>query len=432
VTAELQQVAAFRADVPLPDAETVERAYRRATRARSRPRLARQLPLAFAAAALLAAGSYAAVKDAPWWQDAPPPVDPQAVVAVARDNMPASVDVASARTVARDGRAALVAVPLDASGYCVIPALDGKATLGAQCTYQVRYPMRGDDDILTSATQPAAPGRAAAWLVYGRVTDPRAARLDLGAFTVELARGGFFVAEVPAGRWSSLAGTANDGRVLDASGTSLRDGCVSWGPAPAGQTQARSLWSDETRGSCTPQQPPVRPSVDLAHARRLFAVTLRQDYSIWKAGETVSVLTAPDSRGVTCGLVAGSAAPAPGSPFDLIGGTCAGHSTQPLDVGLGATLVHDGGSAVYAWDVGGAIRPGLDVARLELQSDAGSTPIASGGGYFFGQLPATTPGPRVGNVPLPPGRWVLVAYDAGGREVARVDLNELERRATPH
>ncbi|MGN6798656.1 MAG: hypothetical protein ACTHKS_10935 [Gaiellaceae bacterium] len=51
---------------------------------------------------------------------------------------------------------------------------------------------------------------------------------------------------------------------------------------------------------------------------------------------------------------------------------------------------------------------------------------------FFAQLPATTPGPRVGNVPFPAGPWTLTGYDANGREVQHVDLNALYTRLSPH
>ena len=74
----------------------------------------RWLVLGLAVLVLVTAGAtFAAVHGLPWWESGAPPIDPQAVVAVARDNMPANVDTTRARTVADTGGAALVAVPLD-------------------------------------------------------------------------------------------------------------------------------------------------------------------------------------------------------------------------------------------------------------------------------------------------------------------------------
>ncbi|MEJ7655213.1 MAG: hypothetical protein WKH64_18715 [Chloroflexia bacterium] len=62
--------------------------------------------------------------------------------------------------------------------------------------------------------------------------DAQARELDLGAFTVPLRPGGFFLANVPEDRWKHLANTAGEGRIVDASGAAIRTGCVNWGPSP--------------------------------------------------------------------------------------------------------------------------------------------------------------------------------------------------------
>src|SRR5438270_1947710 len=150
MTDELTLLAEFRADVPFADPATTARIYREATLSRSRSRSSRRrlirrnrLTLALAATALvLAAAAVAAVKEVPWWQEGPPPVDPHAVASVAADNLPANVAVANARTVATAGDAALVAVPLGKTGYCLIPTLGGRGNLGAQCQYRVTDPER--------------------------------------------------------------------------------------------------------------------------------------------------------------------------------------------------------------------------------------------------------------------------------------------------
>ena len=443
----LEVLDEFRSEVPPADDAAVERALARiATGAptRSRSRLGRfarrqRLTLVIALAALLlAAASVAAVKEGPWWQGGRPPVDPRAVASVARDNMPASVKTADARTVVTSGDAALVAVPLNATGYCLIPALHGRGTLGAQCEYQVRNPERGDDDRSISVTRRASGADPATWLVYGRVTDPRAARIDLGPFALDLATGGFFLAEVPAADWSPLSGSVTRGSILDGSGGVLRRGCVNWAVAPVGTARDGEypvpLWSESNGGKCSVQKPPVLPTVDLGAAKKLFDVTLTQNYGVWKEGQTVTFEAAPRSDGTSCLVARGPQASGTGFALSSGCGAASGGTTaeHPIDVGIGAGLTHVDGKPVYTWDASGAVAPDSKIAKLELRSNGETTPVAFAGGFFFAQFPVTTPGPQRGAVSMPPGEWLLVGLDATGDQVAQVDLVALYRHATPH
>jgi hypothetical protein len=423
MTDDLDLLRSFRAEVPLPDAATTERvrslvAGRPRRVARVRPRLA----LALAVAALaVATGAVAAIQEGPWWNGGSPPVDPQAVASVARDNLPAKTDLSRARTVARDGEAALVAVPIQESGYCLIPTLDGRGDLGAQCEYQVRNPEAGDDDRLVSLPH-VSPAGDRSWLVYGRVTDPRAAAVDLGALTVKLEPGGFFVALVPAGDWARLSGTANRGTIEDGSGASLRSGCVNWGTAPGDGAQGDiTLWTD-AKGPCRPlPSPPAMPTLSYSDAQTLFAVTLVHPYSIWKAGDTIRFERVRSTAGAECVVaVADGFHPAHGGDCTRPAGA------QALSPQLDAQLVHDGGERAYVWSVEG--RAAANVARVELRSPSGTVSIAFAGGYFFAQLGPTTPTADH----FPPGPYVLIAYDAGGAAVASVDLNEELAQAQPH
>jgi hypothetical protein len=429
----------FRDDVPLPTDELTQRIYERLAQPSSTRRRLRVTVAVAVSALLLTAAAIAAIKEVPWWQDGAPPVDPEAVASVARDNMPANVDVHRATTVATAGDAALIAVPLGASGYCLIPALDRRATLGAQCDYQVADVEHGRDDRTVSATRSGSTAAPARWIVYGRITDPRAEKLDLGAMTVDLTAGGFFLAEVPKEKWETLSGSANGGAIIDGAGDVLRRGCVSWGPAPSASAGADgsshgNLWSESSGGACRPGQIPQPATIDLAHARKLFDLTLTQNYSVWKAGQTVSFAAAPASDGTTCVVVV-----FPPPPFTAAQGCtgttirAVGSARRAIDVGLGAQLAHAAdGTPYYAWDISGSIDPAKRITKLELRSSTGTTAVTLRGGFFFAQLPETTTGPWVGTVPLPPGPWLLVGYDAAGNEVARVDLVELHRNASPH
>jgi hypothetical protein len=442
----LQLLDEFRSEVPAADDATVERVLARITAgapARRRSPLQRfgrrqRLTLVIALAALLlAAASVAAVKEGPWWQSGGPPVDPQAVASVARDNMPASVKLADARTVVTSGDAALVAVPLNATGYCLIPAIGGHATLGAQCEYQVRNPERGDDDRTISVTRRAAGSDPAAWIVYGRITDPRATHIDLGPFALDLATGGFFLGEVPQGEWSRLSSSATSGAILDHSGGVLRRGCVNWAAAPVGATKDGEypvpLWTESTGSKCNVQKPAVLPTVDLGTAKKLFDVTLTQNYSIWKAGQTVTFEAAQRSDGTSCLVATGPEAVGGVNFSNGCGADNASTSPQhPINVGIGAGLTHVDGKAVYTWDISGGVDPGSRIVKLELHSDSGTTPVSFAGGFFFAQFPVTTPGPQKGTVSMPPGKWLLLGLDAAGNQVAHVDLVASYRQATPH
>jgi len=446
--ATMQLLAEFRSEVPVPDSEATNRAYRRivgsARVAGPKPTFRRliarrRLTAALVLGALVFTAAGVAAVTAPWWQSGGPPVDPQQVVAVARDNLPAHVDVARARTVVTAGNAALVAVPLDATGYCLIPAIDGQATLGAQCEYQVTDPQSGDDDRTISVTRHASGDTRAAWIVYGRITDPRATQIDLGPFSLDLAAGGFFLGQVPQAQWAQLSGSATSGAILDGSGAVLHRGCIDWASEPVGGATAGDgeyplpLWNASTGGTCARQRPPAQPVIDLSRATKLFDVRLIHDDGPWKAGETITMERAPRSDGTTCLVASG-----PGNHGEGRGGeftnacaaTAGATSTQPISVTFGATLTHLDGKAAYVWEISGTTEP--QIAKLELRSDTATTSVPSGGGFFFAQLPTTSPGPQKGTVTMPPGKWLLVGLDITGRQVAQVDLPAARRQATPH
>ena len=58
------------------------------------------------------------------------------------------------------------------------------------------------------------------------------------------------------------------------------------------------------------------------------------------------------------------------------------------------------------------------IVRVELSSRRGSTELAVGNGHFLGQLPE---GGSPGTFP-PEGPYVVVGYDAAGKEVASFEF----------
>ena len=401
---------------------------------RRRSRQHRMLTIAFLVVAALSGGAWAAATQTPWWQSGGAPIDPAAVASVARDNMPATVDIFRARTVAKDGDAALVAVPLDLTGYCLIPTLGGRGDLGAQCEYQVTNPQQGDDDRLESYAQPAGRPGGPAWIVYGRITDPRAAAVELGSFTLTLQPGGFFLGIVPQAKWPALDGTANPGMILDASGATVRTGCVNWGASPTDSKVAGSdtpLWQDD--GSpCRPVRTPVAPTLDYGSAKPLFDVTLHADFSVWKTGMTITFWQAPASNGEQCVLPGPTTGPDkwPGLTGDCQTPSTTWPATAPtIHAGLGAQLTHVDHKPAYIHETEGRVDPSAGIVRIALHSPSGDTPVSFGSHYFFVQIPGTS---ATADALPDSGPLILIGYDASGHEVASVDLNALNDSFQPH
>jgi len=379
---------------------------------------------AVAAAALLGVGgaAIAAVTEAPWWQDAAPPVNPRIVDRQLKDldDLPAGADRSRARTVAEVEGAALVAVPLGQTGYCVIPSLPGSPDIGFSCQFQAA-------DELRSYAQSRSRG-VPRWILYGRIVDARAAALDLSTaagvrFRVPLKRGGFFLADVPQSRWAALSGGAGEGQIVDASGGTLRTGCVNWGPSPESSAAGRArypFWRDGS-GECRAEPVPSLPTVDLSRAQKLVELRLTRDFSIWKSGTTIALWRAPAS-GLECVYVA-AASPAPS-------GKSQGPPSGPGSCGMPvderrAAAAHPFDSVSFSSGglLTGHVDPASGIARVDLHSGDGSRVLAFDNDYFLGQLPDDGSG-RSGSVVVGVGR--------AGEEVARVDLDELRARATPH
>jgi hypothetical protein len=399
---------------------------------RTRPLWCRRWALAVAAGTLmLAAGAgIAAVTVEPWWEDAPPAVNPKVVdwqlAPGDGTGFPATADRSRARTVAKEDGAALVAAPIGRGGYCVIPSLPGSPNLGFSCVYQL------DDEFRSYARPPSA--GTPRWIVYGRITDPEAATLDLSEaagvpFEVALQRGGFFLANVPEGRWNELSGQAGRGRILDASGQTLRSGCVNWGPSPhrSGAGLGRYAFWSESDGPCRPRPLPVRPRIDLDRAKRLVSLTLTSEYSIWEKGTVVAVWRAPTQGGGECVYVA-PASPRPTGVSQRLPsgpGSCRTAAPQrpPSEKPFGSMMF----SVDSAGLLMGEVSPASGIVRVELRAGNHATELPFSNGYFLGQLPE---GGSPGTFP-PGGPFTIVGYDAAGEKIGSIDLEEFHRQATP-
>jgi hypothetical protein len=420
--------------VPAPDAgphESWADVLHRSGVARERRRRRVLLAAALAGLVLATGAALAAVAEVPWWEDAAPPVNPKVLdwqLAPPADGtaFPPRADRSRARTVATEDGAALVAAPVGQGGYCVIPSLPGDPDLGFSCVYQL------SDEFRSYARPPSA--GTPRWIIYGRITDPDAATLDLSEaarvpFEVELQRGGFFLANVPEGRWDELSGRAGEGRILDASGETLRTGCVNWGPSPHAPAAGLSRWGfwSEGREPCLPQPVPTRPKVDLDKARKLVALRLSADFSIWTKGTTVAVWRAPTLDGNECTFVA----PASPRPSGVSEGVPGGPSICGPPASRRLPSEDPFGTMSFSVAGGGLIEGEVDrssgIVRIALRSRTGSTTLPFNNGHFLGQLPED--GSR-GEFPRG-GPFVLVGYDAAGKEVARADLEKRYAQGSP-
>lgn len=415
--------------VPQLGVSVASREHERATRFRLRRH--RWIAAATATTLLLAAGAaVAAVAGVAWWEDAAPPANPGVVdwqLAAPADGslFPPPADRSRARTVAETAGAALVAAPVGGTGYCIIPSLPGSPSIGFSCTYQL-------SDEFRSYARPNSAGTPQ-WIVYGRITDPQAATLDLSPaagvpFEVRLHTGGFFLAHVPQSRWNALSETAGEARILDASGTILRSGCVSWGPAPysprAGLTR-HAFWTDGKRG-CRPAQPPTSPAtIDVSSAEKLVELTLRGRHATWKEGTAIAVWRAPQKDGSVC--VFESVASPPPTAFSgdnpPAGSIACGRGLTNIPPGkklaVGFSSTRDQGDA-YTWMVQGRVDPAAEVSRLEIRTPSETVPVAFSNDYFLAEL-----GTSAASDELPAGPHVLVAYDANGEEIATERLEQL-------
>jgi hypothetical protein len=362
---------------------------------------------------LIGAGTVAAATQAPWWDNAAPPVNPWVVnrqLAPQIDqSFPPTADPARARTVAELDGATLVAAPVgNKDGYCLIPALPGSADIGFSCEYQLT-------DEVRAYARPAPDPR---WIIYGRFTDERAATLDMSdavgaSLRVTLQPGGFFIAELPKDRWSALDNGAGSAVVLDSNGKTLASVCLNFGPSPSSADAGQTRWASPLNaGGCVSTKPiPMAPV--LSKARKLVELKLHYDHGTFTAGTTIALYVSPN-RGsdTTCRVIAPVPMPTDGRPGGAgsCGATKQTSAQHPLNVMSSSALDHGN----YDHLVTGQVDPSLDAVRVEVQVDGATTALALANDNFIGEL-APTDSTRIKDA-------FVVAYNTAGTEVARQKL----------
>ena len=96
---------------------------------------------------------------------------------------------------------------------------------------------------------------------------------------------------------------------------------------------------------------------------------------------------------------------------------------RPIITGMSSTRE---GPGRYSVLVRGEVRDVDRVTRVAVRTPTGETELAYGNGFFLGELPNGT-APSSDELP-PGGPYTIVAYDAGGNEVATERLQTLRER----
>lgn len=374
------------------------------------------------AAAVCTAGVALAGSYSDWWTGAEPPVNPRQVDRVIDENKIGLLTPDGSRkaTVAKTPNAALVAVATRGGGYCLIPSLTGRPSIGNSCT-------SAPENALRTYATPARTSGTRVWILYGRVVDDGATSLDLRgvglAEPVPLARGGFFLLELPRARWAALDNRHGPVSVLDAGGSVLRTGCAWLGPAPGryGSGERLGTFGDQP-GSCDQTVPPPLV-IEIDHAVKLVETTLTRAQSIYKPGDRIAMWRAPTTHGETCFFLALAnvrlTEPGGTNPANTM--TCGAAkwpSASPIQVQAGESLAGDR----YTVLVTGRVKPASGIVRVELEGAKGRPVTAAfANDTFVAELPDA---PRAGKGPgaVPGGPYVAVGYDANGKRVASVPV----------
>jgi hypothetical protein len=360
------------------------------------------------------AGSYS-----DWWTGAKPPVNPGRVDRVIEENAIGLLTPDGSRkaTVATTPNAALVAVATKGGGYCLIPSLTGRPSIGNSCT-------SAPESELRTYASPSATTGLRVWILYGRVIDQGAASLDLRGVglgePVPLERGGFFLLELPQTQWAALDNRHGLAVILDASGHLLRTGCAWLGPAP-GRQGSGNHWGmlGDTPASCNQTVPPPI-AIDTDHSDKLVTTTLTRPYSIYEAGDRVAIWRGPATGGRTCYFLALAA-----TPVTPLGGANPANALtcDPTNVWWSQSAIQVAASRTLAGDrymvlVTGRVEPGSGIARIEIKSANGHVlRTALGNDAFLAELPDA---PRAGKGPgpIPGGPYTADGYDTHGNKVA--------------
>lgn len=357
-----------------------------------------------AVAVFVGAGATFAATQGPWWESAPPPVNPGVLDRqLAPSGGPLSADRAHARTVARIADAALVAAPAaGGAGYCLVPSLPGSPDLGFSCEGQAT-------DEVRSYARPASHG-SERWILYGRFTAPNAGLLDLSAaagtpLRALLQHGGFFILDVPESRWPQLSNTAGPATLVDDAGKTLATVCIDWGPSPSADGAGRASYPSLLDSPPCRVPPQLNPQPVFAQARKLVEITLSGEIGLFKTGTRLALWKVPSSGGATCILEA----PADRQPTQSTsnGETCAYGDGTPTGQPMNVMTAWTSGSPNAL--VRGLLDPASRIVRVVLRTAAGSTDLAVENHAFLGEAAAR-------------GEATVVAYDAAGNEVQSVPV----------
>jgi hypothetical protein len=189
--------------------------------------------------------------------------------------------------------------------------------------------------------------------------------------------------------------------------------------------------------------------IDTTKATKLVDYTLIASTGVYSKGYTIALWRLPQPDGSVCVFTALASpkptAPGTGGPNPALGGGFCTLSDGggPRVLG-GARIVLPGDLEARppktirvvtlsggkpppgkGWVIEGTVSADSGIARLEIQSDAESFPLAYSHGWFLGQLPGSSSTSDLPQRDLaPPGQYVIVGYDSTGTAIERLDLRQ--------
>ena len=180
--------------------------------------------------------------------------------------------------------------------------------------------------------------------------------------------------------------------------------------------------------------------IDTTKATKLVEYTLIASTGAYIKGDTIALWRLPQPDGSVC-VYQALASPRPTAPLTdapnpaLGGGFCSLSDGGEPQVGKPIRVVTlEGGRppAGLGWVIDGTVSSDSGIARLEIQSDAGSFPLGYSHGWFLGQLPGSSSTSDLPRRDLAQrGQYVVVGYDSKGKAVERLDLRQAFRISAP-
>jgi hypothetical protein len=189
--------------------------------------------IAVAVTALGATSVGFAGRAAGWWGGEPVP-DPDVLQktfaqpsAEGHIDLAGQVDLSRARSVGHSSDVDLIAVPKNDGGYCLTLSMGSDPDMPITCD---DGPGAAQRDLFLSLA--IAKGQRPAWIIAGRISDPKGSQISTSGVEADVQSDGFFVTSIPPPMWKGLDAAVEPFTVLGTTGEVIRQSCVQLGHSP--------------------------------------------------------------------------------------------------------------------------------------------------------------------------------------------------------